>query len=131
MVVSAGDATSDLVHAYGLGEVVGFEDVQAVEKAIHRLLDVPAGAHRSAFERARKDHTWERAAGSLVAFCQDPHRAADRHVQPEHRDEEIRRNEPSAPEQPELKRLRNLVKGYESGRFIRLTRWLHHLGRKE
>ena len=74
--------------------------------------------------RARKDLTWERAAQPLLAFCQNPQPAADK----THGCAQV-----SDQEQPaeELAGLRALVRAYESGRFIRFTRWLHGLRHKE
>jgi glycosyltransferase involved in cell wall biosynthesis len=78
MVLTTGDATSELIERYGLGETVDYEDVEMVSRALLRLLDVPREALAAAFDQARQALTWERAAGPLVAFCRNPQRAADR-----------------------------------------------------
>jgi glycosyltransferase involved in cell wall biosynthesis len=78
MVVTRGDATSELVEAYGLGEIVEYEDVEMVSRALLKLLDVGLLRLVGAFDRARRALTWERVAAPLVAFCQNPQRAADK-----------------------------------------------------
>lgn len=78
MVATTGDATSDLVAAYGVGEVVGYQAVDEVADALLRLLDEPRGARAAGFERARQDFAWQRAAAPLLAFCRNPRRAPDR-----------------------------------------------------
>ncbi|NJM40837.1 MAG: hypothetical protein HC853_08725 [Anaerolineae bacterium] len=42
------------------------------------MLDEPRPLRAPQFERAQQALTWERAAASLIAFCQNPQRAADR-----------------------------------------------------
>lgn len=78
VVCTEGDATSDLVARFGVGEVVGYGDDEAVARAILRLLDEPRGERAAQFARAREALTWERGAEPLAAFCRNPHRAADR-----------------------------------------------------
>ena len=78
MVLTRGDATSELVEAYGLGEIVEYEDVEMVSRALLKLLDVAPSRLVSAFDKARQALTWERAAAPLVAFCHNPQRAADK-----------------------------------------------------
>ena len=127
MVVTAGDATSDLVSRYGLGETVGYGDVQMVSHALLKLLDLPRAAFGSAFHNARESLTWEQAADPLIAFCRNPYRAADRVAgcRPPWDSDELEK--PCADQHRELERLRSLVRGYESGRFIRFTKWLRNL----
>lgn len=78
VVASRGDATGDLIAAYGLGELVEPGDAGAVAGAILRLLDTRRETFASAFARARHDYAWERAAAPLIRFCEAPWRAADR-----------------------------------------------------
>ncbi len=78
MVLTRGDATSQLVAAYGLGEIVEYEDVEMVSQALLKLLDVLPMSLEDAFYEARQVLTWKRAAAPLVAFCRDPQRAADK-----------------------------------------------------
>lgn len=75
-VLTQGDAIADLVADHALGTVVGFGDDAAVADAIANLLNEPIPEAR--FAAARHELTWERAAAPLVAFCRQPHRAADR-----------------------------------------------------
>jgi glycosyltransferase involved in cell wall biosynthesis len=124
MAVTVGDATSELVERYGLGQTVGYGATQQVSRAILDLLEAPSSSWKAGFARARKDLTWERAAQPLLAFCQNPQPAADK----THGCAQV-----SDQEQPaeELAGLRALVRAYESGRFIRFARWLHGLRHKE
>jgi glycosyltransferase involved in cell wall biosynthesis len=136
MVVTCGDATSEIVARYGLGVIVGYEDVPAVADAILQLLDEPRTARRPGFEAARAELSWENAARPLVEFCRQPRRAADH----------MNGNEPlripavqsasaqlqSLSEQQlclqaEANRLRVLVEGYERGRFMRMMRRIQHV----
>ncbi|MBN1888136.1 MAG: hypothetical protein JW850_09105 [Thermoflexales bacterium] len=78
IVATHGDATGEMVEAYGLGTVVDYSDVPGVAEAILALLDEPHGARQERFAAAQADLTWERAARPLVAFCHQPRRAADR-----------------------------------------------------
>lgn len=127
MVVSAGDATSDLISRYGLGEMVGYGDVKAVSQALLKLLDLPRAVFASAFHNARASLTWERAADPLIAFCRNPHRAADKVAGYRPLWDAGILEKLCADQHTELERLRSLVRGYESGRFIRFTRWVRNL----
>lgn len=123
MVLTAGDATSELVMQYGLGETVPFEDAAAVSQALLRVLDLPPETLAADFGRARAALAWERAAAPLVAFCREPRRAPDKSA---------RYEPPLSPEETEklaaeAARLREIVRGYESGRFIRFMKWLHRM----
>jgi glycosyltransferase involved in cell wall biosynthesis len=127
MIVAGGDITSELVARYGLGEVVTPGDDEAVAAAIFKLLDVPnlRSAYQQGFEQARADLTWEKICEPIVRFCQKPRLAPDRMVGA------TVPNSISSPElveqETELARLRELVAGYERGRFIRLMKNLHEL----
>ena len=82
MVVTRGDSAADLVEDHTLGLVVNYEDDAAVAAALADLFraDRPAlrDAYHERFDAARRDLTWERAAEPLVAFCHEPHLAADK-----------------------------------------------------
>jgi glycosyltransferase involved in cell wall biosynthesis len=78
IVATAGDATSDLVERYGLGEVTRVGDVEAVAVAIDRLLREPRRERAAAFAAARQALSWERAAEPLVRYCLAPRQAPDR-----------------------------------------------------
>jgi glycosyltransferase involved in cell wall biosynthesis len=78
IVATTGDATSDLVARYGLGEVTPVGDVAAVTGALDRLLAGPRAEQAGAFAAAREALRWEQAAAPLVSFCRNPQRAPDR-----------------------------------------------------
>jgi len=59
----------------------------------------------------------------LLAFCENPQHAADKGSESA--------GYPDQDQQAELVKLRALVHGYESGRFMRFARWLHRLGHRE
>jgi len=140
MVVTGGDATSELVTHYNLGEVVAPRDVEALVGALGRLLDTAdlRGAYREGFERVRPQFTWEKICEPIVRFCQAPCLAPDRargisYPMPSELALAARVTQLQA-EQAELGaevgRLRALVEGYEGGRFIRFMRWLHEMRRR-
>ncbi len=84
IVASRGDATGELVAAYELGHLVGYEKVAEVRDAILALLDEldKDNAHRlEKFAEARSRLTWEEVARPLFNVCQAPQRAADRRMQ--------------------------------------------------
>ena len=141
MVVTRGDATSELVSRLGLGEVVDFENDDALAAALLRLLAKRKSDLNTRFERARTELTWERAAAPLVVFCQHPRCAPDKASG-------VREPAPAgdgmgaparldvqgddlraivAQQEAEIAHLRALVAGYERGRFIRLMKWLRNL----
>lgn len=117
LVATAGDATSELVDRYGLGVVVDYEDVDGVAQAIRAILEDDS-VYQAGFERARRDLTWEKAAGPLIRFCQNPRRAADREagdiVGMTHHERKIRE-------------LENLVAAFRNGRFIRTMKRIDDL----
>ena len=82
MVVTRGDSAADLVESHALGLTVSYGDDAAVAAALADLFRAgrPAlrDAYRERFDTARRDLTWERAAEPLVAFCHEPHLAADK-----------------------------------------------------
>jgi hypothetical protein len=86
MIVSGGDTLSKLVDEHDLGCVVPTEDVGAVAAAILALAADPQRRERRAesMAQARAQFTWERALQPLVAFCRDPHHAADALVRRPH-----------------------------------------------
>jgi glycosyltransferase involved in cell wall biosynthesis len=138
-IATRGDATGDVIASYGLGELVDVGDADSVADAILRWLEAPRMALEPNFDRARADYAWERAAGPLIRFCQNPWRAADRVAgmlrpaeaaqppsSPAPPDDRALREALAAQEtlRSERDRLRATVTGYERGRFIRLMRWL-------
>ncbi len=121
IVATRGDATSDLIEKYQLGIVVNYEDEIGVAEAILKLLETPKGTYEQCFAQARKELTWKRAAQPLIEFCRHPRRAPDKEVLGE------RLGNPYYVER--IAHLESVVAGYERGRFIRLMRWLHRVGR--
>ena len=78
MVVTGGDATSDIVRDHGLGLVVDYGDEAGIAEAILVLLGQARSAWQDRFSQVRPMFTWERVAQPLIQFCANPHRAADR-----------------------------------------------------
>ncbi len=121
MVLTRGDAIGEYVVGRGLGEAVDYEDDAGVASALLRLLERPRAAFAEQFEAARAGLTWESGAEPLVRFCRHPRRAPDKGRLPsaggDCREQEM-----------EIARLRDVIAGYESGRFIRFMRWVHRVG---
>ena len=122
MVVTRGDEMSGLVKENELGVVVDYQDPHAVAEAILKLLELPRESFQERFERVRQGLTWEEAARPLIEFCRHPRRAPDKVALGPGKGDVLL---PS-----EVARLRELVAGYERGRFIRFTRCLHRWRRK-
>jgi glycosyltransferase involved in cell wall biosynthesis len=141
MIATTGDATSDLVARYGVGEVVNYQDVAAVAQALLRLLDEPRTARTAEFARAREALTWEQAAAPLVAFCRSPRRAPDRLNQQTPLEAAFAVKAAQAERLDYLEHAvvraeadaaywRELATRYEQGRFIRTMRGLDRLARR-
>ena len=83
IVTTGGDAISNLVAEHGLGLAAAPGDVASVRDALLDLLDRPNFRRNAAprFSALQADLTWERAAGPLLSFCQEPRLAAD-HLSP-------------------------------------------------
>jgi hypothetical protein len=155
MVVSGGDATSDIAKEYDLGLVARPGDVDDVAGAILRLLSESHGARAQGFGAAKGALSWERTAQPLIRFCAHPVRAPDRVSLDTQLDRPVaplgyagsqESGEGSgtgtgraqarvewpyelAERDAEIARLRGLVSGYEQGRFMRLMRWLSQVRR--
>jgi len=142
MILTKGDATSDLVSLYELGMLVDYEKAEDVAHALLSLLDVPKDHFSRQFDRARAGLTWERLAQPLLDFCLHPHRASDRLTDAktvpgggrglDGRGEGLEQEHPLLratvdAQKVEIDRLRNLVTGYEEGRFIRFMKWLQKM----
>ncbi len=124
MVVTRGDAISDVVEAHGLGAVVDYGDDAGVADAIQAVLERPRAAWQDQFTQARAERTWELAAQPLIEFCRQPYRAADRlsNVRAQLEDTQTTLQEKVVQRDVEIARLRALVDGYEQGRLMRLMR---------
>ena len=117
-VATAGDTTSDLIRAHGLGELVEEGDVASLVAALRRLLAEPRDARAEAFARARSELTWSRAAEPLLRFCRAPYRAADKVVESGaylYDEADSLRQERDA--------WRELAQAYGRGRVMRALNW--------
>jgi glycosyltransferase involved in cell wall biosynthesis len=126
MIVTRGDATSELVEEHGLGFVVDYEDVDGVVDAILCLMQIPREHFGERFEGVQKMFTWERNAEPLVRFCRDPRRAPDKEALGKRQQQDLGLDQIARQEQ-EIARLHDIVAGYERGRFIRFTKWLRRM----
>ena len=115
-VATEGDATSDLIGEYGLGEVVEAGDVGGIVAAVRRLLVEPRGQRARAFACARDALSWSRAAEPLLRFCRAPYRAADKGSVGLYEETEGLRQERDA--------WRALAQAYERGRVVRALNWM-------
>lgn len=118
-VVTAGEATAELVERYALGTAVPAGDAGAVAEALTRWLAVPRAALAERQARARAALTWEHAAAPLAAFCADPRPAPDKAALGEQLGQPFYLSE--------IARLRGQVAAFERMKFVRLVRWLHPL----
>jgi len=126
MIVTEGDATSELVARQGLGVVVPPGDDEAIADAIVRLLDTAEleELYRERFEQVRANFTWERVCEPIARFCEHPCFAPDREVGMVPARNLDYGHILTAEQEAEIARLHALVDGYERGCFIRLMRWL-------
>lgn len=120
MVVSEGDAASELVATQGLGEVVSYQDGAGVARALLAVLQRGPAPYQAAFTESAAQLTWERVAAPLLAFCAAPQRAAD-HAQ-------LVAEERAS--QAQIEQLQQRVAAYERGRFMRLMRTVDQLKQK-
>ena len=143
VVTSGGDSTSDIIKSYGLGEVVGYGDVEGVAASILRMLDDRHKPLPSAFEAARRQLSWSKASNSLLQFCRNAKPAPDKVASSSSAEDSGRvqragGDPPSAPSSRELwdklqamqverDHWQSLVEQYERGRFIRAMRRLHEM----
>jgi len=79
MVITKGDALSDLVERHGLGHTVDSEDVQAVGQSLLALLNEPdlRAGRREEFNKVAAKLTWAKVVEPLARFCRQPRRAPD------------------------------------------------------
>jgi glycosyltransferase involved in cell wall biosynthesis len=83
-VATAGDVLGDELAARGLGLSAPPGDVEAVAKALTRLLDDPAAreSRRAGFVAMAGELSWDRVVEPLARFLAAPRRAADRQADP-------------------------------------------------
>jgi hypothetical protein len=110
---------AQLVEEHQLGIVVDYQDVCGVAEAILGLLVAPTKVDNTRFELVRQALTWEKAARPLIAFCCQPRRAPDKVA--------LGMGEKRLLSYAEIEHLQAKVDGYERGRFIRFTKWLHRI----
>ena len=106
-----------------------YGDANAVAAALLQLLNKPIATAN--FDQLRVQYAWAKAAAPLIQFCQQPRRAADRATNQLTRGNPHYAAEAAIQTQNKLNQLvaerdhwHNLVRQYESGRFIRLMKWL-------
>jgi glycosyltransferase involved in cell wall biosynthesis len=127
MIATRGDATSEIVTQYNLGQVVDYQDVDGVVAAIRQMVNGSRTDYQTSLAAARRELTWENMAQPLIQFCLNPRRAADHVAGPVGVPYygvymELQRRE--------IAKLEALVQGYENGRFMRLMRILHQWHRR-
>ncbi len=132
VVMTAGDATAELVAGYGVGRVVPPGDDAAVAAALTALLDEDPRVRTPGFDRAHRELTWEAAAAPLAAFCRNPRRAPDRDgwLPPTVAEATAAHQAETARLTQELDRWRDLATRYEQGRLMRALRYLDRLRRR-
>ncbi|MDI9546989.1 MAG: glycosyltransferase [Chloroflexota bacterium] len=123
IVATEGDAAAEMVARYALGRVVRYNDAGDAAEAILALLDAKQD-DRPGFAAAVEELNWTRAAAPLIAYCRSPWRAADKGASNVY--------SPSLMAQLEQERAHYeaLIRGYESGRFMRLMRWIERRRRR-
>lgn len=139
-VATHGDATSDLLARFSFNRLVDDGDAEGVATAILELLDSPKQQFTTEFAQARQQLTWQEAARPLVAFCHNPRIAPDKaaiitknRLAPSVTSETVNGIPMDSEEtaqlliqkDAEIDHFKQLVAGYERGRFIRFMRWLH------
>ena len=80
MVLTAGDALSELVAAHGLGVAVAPGDVDGIAAGLSTLAR-PSTAARADFEPVLAGLRWTEVAGPLARWLEHPRPAPDRAVQ--------------------------------------------------
>lgn len=141
MVVTAGDTLADMVADHGLGHVVPIGDAESFAEALLALVeDTPAQQRiASTCKQLEQEFAWPRVFAPLIAFCQQPHYAADKFKpgpagKPEAPPHDADENQPAdnsadlhaiiAEKNAHIAHLESLVKRLESGKVMRLMRWL-------
>ena len=77
-IATAGDITSEMVERFQMGTVIAARDTDGLAQAILEILDTPREVYRQRAAAARPQLTWEKAAGPLLQFFRNPHRAPDK-----------------------------------------------------
>jgi glycosyltransferase involved in cell wall biosynthesis len=131
MVVSAGDALAEIVVQRGLGYAVAIGDAAGFAQALLELTSQPnpRGRYAAAFAEVRPSFTWEQALTPLLAFCRNPHHAPDhKHRVPGGQYQQhnhLAQIEATIHEKnAHIAELEDLIRRLESGRLMRLLRWI-------
>ncbi len=77
MVISGGDALSEIVAQEGLGRVTECQDVDGVAVALIDLLQISKTQYAPAFAHVAERFSWQRVVEPLIEFCRHPHHAPD------------------------------------------------------
>lgn len=79
IVASQGDAFAELIEERSLGKVVEFGNPKAIAQAIEDLLFTPGllEATNKNVKGVQAEFAWDVTLAPLVAFCAEPHKAAD------------------------------------------------------
>jgi glycosyltransferase involved in cell wall biosynthesis len=80
IIATQGDATSDLISKYDLGNLVPEKDAVRVAEAILHTISISKDSFQSNFERVRPLLTWENVSKPLFEFCSSPHLAPDKSI---------------------------------------------------
>jgi glycosyltransferase involved in cell wall biosynthesis len=130
MVCSQGDVLAEQLAGFGAVTLVPCGAVDSVAAAINDLLDQPDAreARRPAFGQLRQIYDWEHVAEPLVRFCQAPRLGLGKKEAldlPTRADQDERLSL-----ERRIAELENTVRGYESGRVMRLLAYLHRQRRR-
>ncbi len=131
MVVSSGDTLADTVVAQGLGYAIPIGNADAFAQALLDLTSSPdpRGRYAAVFDAVRPQFTWSRSLEPLVNFCRQPYAAADRlrldtHTKPAQMKREAKLETIIVEKNRHIAHLEDLIKRLESGRVMRLLRWI-------
>jgi glycosyltransferase involved in cell wall biosynthesis len=123
IIATKGDVMSEMVEQHNLGITVRPKDPHQLADAILNLIDDQSRNHacRDHLAHLCPSFTWDKVVRPLVQFCQDPYRSPDGHLPVQTANSiliKYLRARLGAQER-ELIALRDLVRGYERGRFMR------------
>lgn len=131
MVVAAGDSLADTVVEQKLGRAVPIGDAAGFAQALLDLTSQPdpRGRYDAAFAAVRAQYAWPRALTALVRFCRDPRYAADRArlelgSQYNQNNREAQLYATVLAKNAHIVYLEDLIRRLESGRVMRLLRWV-------
>lgn len=140
IVTTAGDVLADAVKSLGLGYVVPIGNAECFAQALLDLASQPQARqhYAGAFASARDAFSWQRALKPLIAFCTNPHYAADRvnaavsavRTPPKPQvNREAQLEAIIVEKNAHIARLEDLIRRLESGRVMRLLSLIERLRR--